>query len=171
MIRRGGLPVIGFLMAGTNDPTSNERRREDVNRARMAIGRTVGAVALAAVVLGMFDDAMAQQGAGPTAVGVIEAIKRPITESNEFLGRVEATNRVNVVARVTAFLEKRNFVEGAEVRTGDLLYQLERGPFEADLASKQAQVAQLQATLVNAKLTTERAKTLLGGSGRPAVDL
>jgi membrane fusion protein (multidrug efflux system) len=68
-----------------------------------------------------------------------------------------------VVARVTAFLEKRNFVEGAEVKTGDLLYQLERGPFEADLKSKQAQVAQLQATLVNAKLTTERARILLSG--------
>ena len=40
---------------------------------------------------------------------------------------------------------------------------LERGPFEADLAAKKAQVAQLQATLENAKLTTERARTLLGG--------
>ncbi|WYJ41961.1 efflux RND transporter periplasmic adaptor subunit [Bradyrhizobium sp. 2S1] len=100
---------------------------------------------------------------GPPAVGVFEAVKRPITETNEFLGRIEAPNRVNVVARVTAFLEKRNFVEGSEVKAGDLLYQLERGPFEADLASKKAQVAQLQATLVNAKLTTDRAKSLLGG--------
>src|SRR5260370_681686 len=56
------------------------------------------------------------------------------------------------------------FAAGAEAMlTGDLLYQLERGPFEADLATKQAQVAQLQATLENAKLTTERARTLLGG--------
>jgi membrane fusion protein, multidrug efflux system len=107
--------------------------------------------------------ANAQAPAGPPAVGVMDAVKRPITESNEFLGRIEATNRVNVVARVTAFLDKRDFVEGAEVKTGDLLYQLERGPFEADLASKKAQVAQLQATLVNAKLTTDRAKSLLGG--------
>src|SRR4029077_10045368 len=51
----------------------------------------------------------------------------------------------------------------AEVKKGDLLYELERGPFEADLKSKQAQVAQLQATLVNARLTTNRAKTLLSG--------
>jgi len=106
----------------------------------------------------------AQQGqAGPPAVGVLEAVKRPIIESNEFLGRIEAVNRVAVVARVTAFLDKRNFVEGAEVKTGDLLYQLERGPFEADLESKQAQVEQLKATLVNARLTTDRARTLLGG--------
>ena len=100
---------------------------------------------------------------GPPAVGVVEAIKRPITETSEFLGRIEAVNRVNVVARVTAFLEKRLFNEGAEVKAGDELYRLERGPFEADLASKQAQVAQLQATLENAKLTTDRARTLLGG--------
>jgi membrane fusion protein (multidrug efflux system) len=100
---------------------------------------------------------------GPPAVGVVEAIRRPITESSEFLGRIEAINRVNVVARVTAFLEQRLFTEGAEIKKGDQLYRLERGPFEADIASKQAQVAQLQATLENAKLTTERARTLLGG--------
>ena len=100
---------------------------------------------------------------GPPAVGVVEAIRRPITETSEFLGRIDAINRVNVVARVTAFLEERLFNEGAEIKKGDQLYRLERGPFEADLASKQAQVAQLQATLELAKLTTERARTLLGG--------
>jgi membrane fusion protein (multidrug efflux system) len=101
--------------------------------------------------------------AGPPAVGVVEAAKRPITESAEFLGRVEAVNRVSVVARVTAFLDKRLFEEGAEVKTGDHLYRLERGPFEADLAAKKAQVAQLEATLENARLTTDRARTLLSG--------
>jgi membrane fusion protein (multidrug efflux system) len=100
---------------------------------------------------------------GPPAVGVVEAIKRPIIETSEFLGRIEAVNRVNVVARDTAFLDKRLFEEGSEIKTGDKLYLLERGPFEADLASKQAVVAQLQATLENAKLTTDRARTLLGG--------
>jgi membrane fusion protein (multidrug efflux system) len=116
------------------------------------------------LVLAMIPPANAQLGgSGPPAVGVVEAVTRPITPTNEFLGRIEATNRVNVVPRVTAFLEKRNFVEGSEVKKGDLLYQLEQGPFEADLKSKQAQVAQLQATLANARLTTERAKALLGG--------
>jgi membrane fusion protein, multidrug efflux system len=127
------------------------------------MARLAGAVALGAAMFGALAAAEAQQAAGPPAVGIIEAVKRPITQSNEFLGRIEATNRVNVVARVTAFLEKRDFVEGAEVKTGDMLYELERGPFEADLESKKAQVAQLQATLVNAKLTTGRAKALLGG--------
>jgi membrane fusion protein (multidrug efflux system) len=117
-----------------------------------------------AIVLGAIAAARAQPAAtGPPAVGVVEPTKQPVTEASEFLGRIAATNRVNVVARVTAFLEKRLFNEGAEVKTGDELYRLERGPFEADLASKQALVAQLLATLENAKLTTERARTLLGG--------
>jgi membrane fusion protein (multidrug efflux system) len=132
--------------------------------ARTTIGQTAAALAFAAFASGALATAEAQPApAAPPAVGVMETVKRPVIESNEFLGRIEAPNRVNVVARVTAFLEKRSFIEGAEVKTGDLLYQLERGPFEADLESKKAQVAQLQATLVNAKLTTDRAKTLLGG--------
>jgi membrane fusion protein, multidrug efflux system len=120
---------------------------------------TAGAIAVGATAA-----IQAQPAAsGPPAVGVVEATKRPITETNEFLGRIQAVNRVNVVARVTAFLEKRLFEEGAEIKKGDELYHLERGPFEADLASKKAQVAQLQATLENAKLTTDRARILLTG--------
>jgi membrane fusion protein, multidrug efflux system len=135
-----------------------------MNGAKKSFGRIAGILLSGVLAIAGIPAANAQLDAsGPSAVGVLEAVKRPITETNEFLGRIEATNRVSVVARVTAFLEKRNFVEGAEVKTGDLLYQLERGPFEADLKSKQAQVAQLQATLVNAKLTTDRARTLLGG--------
>jgi len=128
--------------------------------ARVPIGLlTAGALAIAAPAAARAQPAPS----GPPAVGVVEAIKRPITETSEFLGRIEAVNRLNVVARVTAFLEKRLFNEGAEIKAGEELYRLERGPFEADLASKQAQVAQLQAQLENARLTTERARTLLGG--------
>src|ERR1700692_2803050 len=124
----------------------------------------VGFVIAGAITIGVTAASRAQPAAsGPPAVGIVEATKRPITETSEFLGRIGAVNRVNVVARVTAFLEKRLFNEGAEIKTGDELYLLERGPFEADLASKKALVAQLQATLENAKLTTDRARTLLGG--------
>lgn len=101
--------------------------------------------------------------APPAAVGVVAAAPRPLTETEQFLGRIEAKERVDIIARDTGFLEKRLFTEGSEVKAGDKLYQLEKGPFEADLAAKQATVAQLQATLANAKLTTERARTLLRG--------
>jgi membrane fusion protein, multidrug efflux system len=127
-------------------------------------GLPIGLLTVGAIAIGATVSVLAQPApSGPPAVGVVDAVKRPITETSEFLGRVEAVNRVNVVARVTAFLEKRLFNEGSDVKQGDELYRLERGPFEADLASKKAQVAQLQATLENARLTTERARTLLGG--------
>jgi membrane fusion protein (multidrug efflux system) len=131
----------------------------------MKLGRLAGVLSLVlAAAIDAPASAQTKQGAAaPPAVGVLEAVKRPITETNRFLGRIEAVNRVAVVARVTAFLDKRFFTEGTEVKTGELLYRLERGPFEADLKAKQAQVAQLQATLENAKLTTNRAKALLGG--------
>lgn len=123
----------------------------------------IGLLTAVALVMGATAATRAQPANGPPAVGVVEATKRPITETSEFLGRIEAVNRVNVVARVTAFLEKRLFNEGAEVRKGDELYRLERGPFEADLAAKKAQVAQLAAMLENARLTADRARILLRG--------
>jgi membrane fusion protein (multidrug efflux system) len=135
-----------------------------MNVAQKTIGWTTAIIALGLAALGAIAPAEAQVGqARPPAVGVMEAVKRPITESNDFIGRIESPNRVSVVARVTAFLEKRPYIEGSEVKAGDLLYQLERGPFEADLAAKKAQVAQLQAMLTDARLTTDRARTLLGG--------
>src|ERR1700749_4124242 len=120
----------------------------------MIVRQTACAVAFGARLLGPVATASAQPAPPPPAVGIMDGIKRPVTESSEFLGRIEATNRVSGVARGTAVLEKRDFAGGAEVKAGDLLYELERGPFVADLESKKAQVAQLQATLVNAKLTT-----------------
>lgn len=127
-------------------------------------GMWINLLVAGALAGGLIGQAQAQAPGGPPpAVGVIEAIKRPIIQTNEFLGRVEAVNRVAIVPRVTAFLDKRLYTEGAEVKQNDPLYMLERGPFEADLASKKAIVLQLQATLENAKLTTERQRILLSG--------
>jgi membrane fusion protein (multidrug efflux system) len=106
--------------------------------------------------------ALAQPGppAAP-AVGVVKVQKRPVTETSAFVGRIQAVDRVSIVARVTAFIEERLFTEGGEVQRGDLLYRLERPPFEADLQAKQAAVAQQQALLRNATITLGRAQSLL----------
>lgn len=106
--------------------------------------------------------AAAQFGpAGPPAVGTTIVVRKPIIDSNEFVGRIQSVNRVDLVARVTAFLEQRLFTEGAEVAQGQLLYTLERAPFEADVQAKTAAVAQQRALLRNATLTLERAQSLL----------
>jgi membrane fusion protein (multidrug efflux system) len=119
-----------------------------------------GALMWAAILLSGTAWAQAPN-AGPPAVGVVRAAKTPITETNEFIGRVESVSRVALVARVTAFLEKRFFTEGAEVKSGDLLYELEQGPFTADVAAKQAALGQANALLLNATLTLNRAQSLL----------
>jgi membrane fusion protein (multidrug efflux system) len=104
--------------------------------------------------------AFAQSPAKP-AVGVVAAESRSITQASEYVGRIQAVDRVNLVARVAAFLDKRLFTEGAEVKAGDLLCRLEQGPFEADVQAKEAAVAQFQAQLQNAVVTLNRAKALL----------
>jgi membrane fusion protein (multidrug efflux system) len=106
--------------------------------------------------------AHAQMGqSGPPAVAVVPATLTPVTPSSDYIGRIQATDRVNLVARVSAFLETRSFKEGVEVKKGDPLYRLEQGPFQADVEARQAVVDQYKAQLQNAELTLQRAKTLL----------
>ncbi|HEX3410137.1 MAG TPA: efflux RND transporter periplasmic adaptor subunit [Stellaceae bacterium] len=102
-----------------------------------------------------------QPAPGPPAVGVVRAERQQVTQTDEFIGRIQSIGRVALVARVTAFLEKRLFVEGAEVKKNDLLYQLEQPPFQAQVDFNKANVAQLEAQHRNAELTLERAQYLL----------
>src|SRR3954463_8896593 len=104
---------------------------------------------------------------GPPAVGVVRAERQQITQTDEFVGRVQAVGRVALVARVTAFLEKRMFVEGSEVKTGDLLYQLEQPPFQAQIDAAKANVEQLDAQHRNALIALTRAQELLEKSAGP----
>src|SRR5712675_1126067 len=99
--------------------------------------------------------------AGPPAVGVVRAERQQITETDEFIGRIQSIGRVALVARVSAFLEKRLFVEGSEVKKNDLLYLLEQPPFQAQVDADKANVEQLEAQHRNAELTLERAQYLL----------
>jgi membrane fusion protein (multidrug efflux system) len=105
--------------------------------------------------------AAAQAPAPRPSVGVVRAELKPITQSSQFIGRIQAIDRVDIVARVTAFLDAVDFRDGAEVRKGDVLYRLERGPFEADLAAKTAVAQQFEAELQNANISLERAQKLL----------
>jgi membrane fusion protein (multidrug efflux system) len=100
-------------------------------------------------------------GGGPPAVGTTVASLQAIAETTEINGRIQAVGRVDLTARVTAFLQEQLFVEGAEVKKGDLLFRLERPPFEADAEAKRAAVAQAEAQLDYADLALSRAEQLL----------
>ncbi|CAN5462143.1 efflux RND transporter periplasmic adaptor subunit [soil metagenome] len=102
-----------------------------------------------------------QPGGPPPAVGVVAATRQPVTQSTEYIARIQATNRVNLVARVGAYLDEVLFTEGTEVKKGDLLYRLEQGPFRADVQAKEASVAQFKAQLKNAQAVLDRTEALL----------
>jgi len=119
---------------------------------------------LALLIIAPFEPAASQQPPSAPSVGVIKVERKPITEATEFIGRIQAVERVNLSARVTAFLVRRQFVEGSEVKQGALLYQLERDPFEADVQAKEALITQIEAQLKNASLSLSRARQLLATS-------
>ncbi|WP_424814777.1 efflux RND transporter periplasmic adaptor subunit [Roseococcus sp. YIM B11640] len=110
---------------------------------------------------GLAPPAHAQMGGGgPPAVSFVEARRQPVTESTEFIGRIEAIGRVDIRARITGFLEERLFEEGSEVEEGKLLYRIERAPYEAQLDQARANVASAEATLANARTALARAREL-----------
>ncbi|MBQ8106592.1 MAG: efflux RND transporter periplasmic adaptor subunit [Afipia sp.] len=119
-------------------------------------------LAVGTLILTMASPAVAQMGGGgPPAVGVITTELKAIAETTEVNGRIQAINKVDLLPRVAAFLERKLFAEGAEVKTGDLLFQLERAPFEASVEAARATVAQAQAQLDNTNLALGRAEQLL----------
>ena len=127
----------------------------------VAVSLLVGAVFLAFIVLGA-PCVMAQPApSAPPAVGVVKVERRPMTDSYEFNGRVQAINSVNIVARVTAFLDQQLFTEGTDVKKGDLLYTLERPPYQAAVNIQKATVAQAEAQLENGNLELRRKQELV----------
>jgi membrane fusion protein, multidrug efflux system len=95
----------------------------------------------------------------PTAipVGTVAAELRPITKAADFVGRVEAMERVDLRARVTGFLQAVLFKEGDHVKEGDVLFRIERDSFDA--AVQQARGALLEAQGKYANATAQRART------------
>lgn len=96
----------------------------------------------------------------PPAVMVSPAKLRPLGRQDEFIGRVQAIEKVDLRARVSGFLRERRFEAGAKVKKGDVLFVIEPEPFEAALAQRKAQVASAQATLENADIAYTRYETL-----------
>lgn len=94
----------------------------------------------------------AAQPAGPAdpQVTVATVVARDVTEWDEFTGRLEAVNTVAIRPRVSGYVSAVRFVEGAVVRRGDLLFQIDPRPF-------QAEVDRLRAELLRARATGQRA--------------
>jgi RND family efflux transporter MFP subunit len=85
----------------------------------------------------------AQTNTPPPAphVSVAAALERDVTEWDEFTGRLEAVESVEVRPRVTGYIESVSFIEGSTVRKGDLLFVIDPRPYRADLSKAEAELA------------------------------
>lgn len=103
------------------------------------------------------------QGAGappPPKVSVAKPIVKEVVERDEFIGRFEAVDVVEVRARVGGYLEKVHFTDGAIVKAGDLLVTIDRRPYQAALERAQATVASVQSRVEFSQGDLERAESL-----------
>ena len=120
------------------------------------------AVALAAALTACGDPAGAQGGPPRAApVSVAPAVQRTVSDSEEFSGRLEASEFVEVRPRVAGTIDKVHFSDGALVTKGQLLFSIDARPFAADVARAQAQLAAAQSRAELAQSELARAQKLL----------
>ena len=119
--------------------------------------RLLAAVCLVLPLLASCDEK--KQAAAPPAspaVGVRPAAMKGVSRSFEFVGRIKAVDKVDLRARVEGFLEKVAFREGQDVKAGDLLYQIEKVQFQAQVDQAKANLASAEAETTNAQLQYNR---------------
>jgi multidrug efflux system membrane fusion protein len=104
-------------------------------------------------------EAPPQNGGPPiTAATVIE---KPVVETQEFSGRIEAVDRVEIRPRVSGFIASVNFKPGAEVKKGDLLFVIDPRPYQAEASRTEAAALAARAKADLAKLELARAEKLV----------
>ena len=122
------------------------------------------------MVCGLVAPAGAQQ-TPPTAVpvGVVKAERKPIEKTREFVGRVEAVNRVEIRARVQGFLEAVLFKEGDPIKEEDPLYRIEKGLFQAAVEQAEGALERSKASKTLTEVQLARAVDLLAKNAGTAV--
>jgi RND family efflux transporter MFP subunit len=124
----------------------------------------LGIVSGAALTLsGCARNEAAEQKAAPPLpqVTVAAAIARKVTDFDEFTGRFEAVERVEVRPRVSGYISSVNFKDGTEVKKGDVLFVIDQRPYIAERDKARAQLAQARSQLVLARSERDRATKLL----------
>ena len=97
----------------------------------------------------------------PPTVAVANPIRQQVTDWDDYAGRFEAMDSVEVRPRVSGLLQSVNFRDGQMVTKGQLLFGIDPRPFAAQLAQAKAQLARAQASRVNAEAELKRSQTLL----------
>lgn len=123
--------------------------------------RHLRTVLLAAAVAIATTGALAQQAGAPPAVLIQAAALVSLSAQSEFIGRVAAADKVELRARVNGFLGPRKFTDGDMVKEGQVLFTIEREPYQAGVDRAAAQRDAANAALANADLALRRAAELL----------
>jgi membrane fusion protein, multidrug efflux system len=105
-----------------------------------------------------------QAWAPPPQVTIAKPTSKMIADQDEYVGRFVAVESVEVRARVPGYLEAIHFQDGQIVKAGDLLFTIDRRPFQIALAQAQASLAQAKATLAFAESDLARAQGLAIGT-------
>jgi multidrug efflux system membrane fusion protein len=118
------------------------------------------AVGLAVTLSGCGDKPAQPAAVAAAPVTVAQPVKRTVTDWDEFTGRFEAVEEVQVRARVGGFVTSVEFRDGAFVKAGDLLYVIDSRPFEAVAEQAEGQLADARAKAELGKRELDRALTL-----------
>jgi len=145
------------------DQWNSERHGTVPLRLMLAIGLTI----LAGLNAGCSSSAQPKAPA-PVEVGVAEVICKQIGDSDEFTGRLEAVHAVEVRPRVSGYLQSVHFREGEIVRQGDLLFQIDPRPFQAEVDRLKGELSQAKAQRSRAQSDFERAERLHNNDGMSA---
>jgi RND family efflux transporter MFP subunit len=100
----------------------------------------------------------------PPQVTVAKPVTRPVADQDEYVGRFVAVESVEVRARVSGYLDAIHFKDGQIVHKGDLLFTVDRRPFETALAQAQASLDQARANLAFADADLKRAQNVALGA-------
>lgn len=107
-------------------------------------------------------DAGPQGPQGPPPVTVAQPLRKPIVDWDDYVGRFEAKQSVEVRPRITGQVARLAFQDGQFVRAGDLLFVIDPRPFEAALAQARAEAQRARANAELARSSFARTNTLLG---------
>ncbi|TFW25214.1 efflux RND transporter periplasmic adaptor subunit, partial [Massilia arenosa] len=99
--------------------------------------------------------------AGGPPITAAQVVEKSVNETQEFSGRLEAVDRVEIRARVSGFITQTNFQPGSEVKKGDVLFVIDPRPYEAEAARTEASLNSARAKADLAKLELARSERLL----------
>src|SRR5215210_6265028 len=127
-------------------------------------GLSLAALSLAALSLGALNSdggKGAPAAPPPQAVTVAEVPEREVTEWDEFTGRLEAVDQVEIQPRVSGYIDRVMFDEGKEVRKGEVLFEIDPRPYQAELARAQAELERARSAASLAASDVARASNLV----------